>query len=160
SRCRGATGGTGERSVMTVKRTFDILLSGTGLVVSAPLWLLTALAIKLDSTGPIFYLQTRGGERGKLFEVLKFRSMVNDAERESGPVQAREEDPRVTRVGAILRTTALDELPQLWNIFRGDMSFVGPRALRPAEIESEQDLATPLADVPGFFDRISVPPGL
>ena len=142
------------------KRAFDIVLSAIGLLLSAPAWLMIAAAVTLDSPGPILYRQTRVGERGRLFEVLKFRSMIDDAERHSGPIQAAEHDARATRVGAFLRATALDELPQLWNIFRGDMSFVGPRALRPAEIESEHNGAVAVADVTGFLDRTSVPPGL
>ncbi len=145
---------------MTAKRAFDIALAGVGLLLSAPVWLIVSIAIRLDSVGPIFYRQTRVGEQGRLFDVLKFRSMIDNAEQHSGPVQAKAHDPRVTRVGTILRATALDELPQLWNIFRGDMSFVGPRALRPAEVESDHDRATPMVEVPGFSDRISVPPGL
>jgi lipopolysaccharide/colanic/teichoic acid biosynthesis glycosyltransferase len=145
---------------VTGKRALDVVLSGTGLVVSAPVWAVIAAAIKIDSHGPVFYGQTRVGERGRLFDVLKFRSMVPDAERDTGPVQATEHDPRVTRVGRLLRATALDELPQLWNIFRGDMSFVGPRALRPAEIDSDNDRALPMDAIPGFAERLSVPPGL
>jgi lipopolysaccharide/colanic/teichoic acid biosynthesis glycosyltransferase len=146
---------------VTAKRLLDVVLSGFGLVVSAPLWALIAAAIKLDSPGPVFYGQARVGERGRLFQVLKFRSMVADAEKESGPVQATERDPRVTRVGRILRATAMDELPQLWNIFRGDMSFVGPRALRPEEIEVDGGgVQVPIQAVPGFAERCAVPPGL
>jgi lipopolysaccharide/colanic/teichoic acid biosynthesis glycosyltransferase len=143
---------------MTAKRAFDAALAGAGLVVSAPLWAVIAAAIKLDSPGPVFYTQRRVGERGRLFDVLKFRSMVQDAEREVGPLQAAEHDPRVTRVGRLLRATAMDELPQLWNIFRGDMSFVGPRALRPEEIDAEG--ARRIDAVAGFERRVSVPPGL
>jgi len=87
--------------------------------------------------------------------------MVHDAERLTGPRQASEDDPRVTRVGRLLRASALDELPQLWNIFRGDMSFVGPRALRPEEIDvNGAGVAVPLHQIPGFDERVSVPPGL
>ncbi len=95
-----------------------------------------AAAIKLEDGGPVFYAQPRVGFRGRIFEALKFRSMRADAEAGIGAVQAVENDPRVTRVGRFMRRTAMDELPQLWNIFRGDMSFVGPRALRPGEIET------------------------
>jgi lipopolysaccharide/colanic/teichoic acid biosynthesis glycosyltransferase len=143
------------------KRALDVALSGAGLVLSAPLWGLIATAIRLESAGPVFYRQERVGRGGRTFAALKFRSMVQDAERGLGPVQATEHDPRVTRVGRVLRATAMDELPQLWNIFRGDMSFVGPRALRPAEIEvDERGTAVPLEAVPGFSERCSVPPGL
>ena len=119
-----------------MKRAFDIALSGVGLLVSSPLWVLFGLAIKLEDGGPIFYAQERVGFGGRNFAALKFRSMRTDAEAGIGAVQAVEDDPRVTRIGRFMRTTAMDELPQLWNIFRGDMSFVGPRALRPGEIEA------------------------
>jgi lipopolysaccharide/colanic/teichoic acid biosynthesis glycosyltransferase len=146
---------------MHPKRILDLALSGTGLIVSAPLWALIATAIKLESRGPVFYSQPRVGEGGRPFDALKFRSMVHDAERGLGPVQATENDPRVTAVGRVLRATAMDELPQLWNIFRGDMSFVGPRALRPEEIEIDGAGArVPLHAIPGFAERCSVPPGL
>lgn len=146
---------------MTAKRTLDVLLSGVGLVVSAPLWALAAVAIKLDSRGPVFYSQPRVGEGGRSFEAYKFRSMVVDAERDRGPVQATAGDPRVTRVGRVMRATAMDELPQLWNIFRGDMSFVGPRALRPEEIEVDAaGRPVSLEAIPGFAERCAVPPGL
>jgi lipopolysaccharide/colanic/teichoic acid biosynthesis glycosyltransferase len=146
---------------VTPKRLLDVVLSGAGLIASSPLWVLVAGAIKLESTGPVFFTQTRVGERGRHFEALKFRSMVHDAERGMGPVQATAHDPRVTRVGRLLRATALDELPQLWNIFRGDMSFVGPRALRPNEIEPATDGQVVALDaVPGFAVRCSVTPGL
>ena len=143
------------------KRVLDVALASVGLVVSAPFWAVIAAAIKLDSPGPVFYGQVRVGASGRLFRVLKFRSMVEDAERELGPVQAVAGDPRVTRVGRVLRATAMDELPQLWNIFRGDMSFVGPRALRPEEIEVDSGGAqVPIQEVPGFADRCAVAPGL
>jgi lipopolysaccharide/colanic/teichoic acid biosynthesis glycosyltransferase len=148
-------------SSRAVKRTLDIMLSGLGLVASAPLWAIIAATIKITDGGPIFFTQTRVGERGLIFDALKFRSMIPDAERGVGPVQAAESDPRVTSVGRVLRATAMDELPQLWNIFRGDMSFVGPRALRPGEIEvNGQGGAERLENVPGFAARSAVRPGL
>jgi len=144
-----------------VKRAFDVALAGAGLLLSAPLWGLFAAAIKLEDGGPIFFTQERVGRGGRTFTTLKFRSMRPDAEAISGAVQATEHDPRVTRVGRSMRATAMDELPQLWNIFRGDMSFVGPRALRPGEIEAESGgIMTKLEDVPGFAHRIKVRPGL
>ena len=101
------------------------------------------------------------GEGGRIFEVLKFRSMIADAEKDVGPKPAEQHDPRVTRVGRVLRATAMDELPQLWNIFRGDMSFVGPRALRPEEIDVDTaGRSVPLQAIPGFADRSAMPPGL
>jgi lipopolysaccharide/colanic/teichoic acid biosynthesis glycosyltransferase len=143
------------------KRSLDILLSGAGLIVSAPLWLVIAALIKLEDGGPIFYTQTRVGEGGGEFSALKFRSMIANAETNVGAIQSGQNDPRVTRVGRILRATAMDELPQLWNIFAGDMSFVGPRALRPGEIEvNGRGTLERLEDVPGFGERCAVRPGL
>ena len=143
-----------------MKRLFDATLAGTGLLVSAPLWGLIAAAIKLDDGGAVFFSQERVGHGGRVFRALKFRSMRPDAEAIAGALQATADDPRVTRVGRILRATAMDELPQLWNILLGDMSFVGPRALRPGEIESEGGELVPLEAVPGYATRIRVRPGL
>ena len=144
-----------------LKRLFDIFLSSAGLIGSSPLWLLFATAIILEDGWPIFYSQARVGRNGRLFRAMKFRSMIKTAEKDTGPVQAVENDPRVTKIGRILRSTAMDELPQLINIFRGDMSFVGPRALRPKEKEvhgSPEEMR--IEDVPGFKERLSVRPGL
>ena len=142
------------------KRAFDVVFSGIGLMVSAPLWVVIAAAVKLHDGGPVFFGQPRVGKDGRLFPAWKFRSMRPDADR-FGPVQASEHDPRVTTVGRILRATAMDELPQLWNIFRGDMTVVGPRALVPGEIEVRGSGALVAADaVPGFAERSSVRPGL
>jgi len=138
-----------------------VTLAGLGLCLSAPLWAVLAALIKIEDGGPVFYSQPRAGEGGRVFRVWKFRSMIPDAERHVGAVQATENDPRVTRLGRLMRATAMDELPQLWSIFVGDMSFVGPRALRPGEIEvlgSGQVEA--LEDVPGYRDRCRVRPGL
>ena len=146
---------------MFAKRTFDVVLSGVGLIASAPLWAVIAVLIKLEDGGPVFYIQERSGRHGVPFEVRKFRSMIPDAESSVGAIQASAHDPRVTRVGRLLRATAMDELPQLWNIFRGDMSFTGPRALRPGEIETiGSGQLERLEDVPGFAVRASVLPGL
>jgi len=143
------------------KRALDVTLATAGLVVSAPLWPLIAAAIKIDSRGPVFYAQRRVGEGGRPFTIVKFRSMISDAERDVGPRQRRAADPRVTRVGRLLRTTAMDELPQLVSIVRGEMSFVGPRALRPEEIDADSAAApVPLTAIPGFRQRCTVPPGL
>ena len=138
-----------------------MLLSGGGLLLSSPLWAIFAAAIKLEDGGPIFFTQERVGLGGRVFTALKFRSMRPDAEAIVGAVQATERDPRVTRIGRFMRATAMDELPQLWNIFAGDMSFVGPRALRPGEIEAGSGGGLErLEDVPGFAQRITVRPGL
>jgi lipopolysaccharide/colanic/teichoic acid biosynthesis glycosyltransferase len=144
-----------------VKRLFDMFLSGIGLIGSSPLWLVFSLAIKVQDGGPVFYAQERVGKGGRIFKALKFRSMIKDAEKKTGPVQAIENDPRVTKIGRIMRKTAMDELPQLWNIFRGDMSFVGPRALRPKEKEVYgTDEQINIEDVPGYSERLKIRPGL
>lgn len=114
-----------------LKRALDLSVALTGLVVGAPVFLLIALAIKLDSRGPIFYKQLRVGLRGRTFYIYKFRSMRQDAEVKSGPVWAKENDPRITKVGDFLRKTHLDELPQFINVLKGEMSLVGPRPERP-----------------------------
>jgi len=122
------------RSVLVAKRAMDIAVALIGLVVTAPLWPLVALAIRLDSPGPVIYRQMRVGrilaDRTELFMILKFRSMRADAEKGTGAVWAQKHDPRITRVGAFIRKTRLDELPQLINVLRGDMSVVGPRPER------------------------------
>lgn len=143
-----------------LKRGFDIVLSSAGIVLSSPVWLLIAFALKLQDGGRVFYQQDRVGQAGRVFTALKFRSMIPHAEARTGAVQALRDDPRVTAVGAVLRATALDELPQLVNILRGDMSFVGPRALRPDEIERKTDEPVPLSSIPGYAERITVRPGL
>jgi lipopolysaccharide/colanic/teichoic acid biosynthesis glycosyltransferase/VanZ family protein len=144
-----------------LKRPFDIALSFVGLVLSSPLWLLFGLLIWLQDRGPVFYAQERVGKNGRIFRALKFRSMIVDAEKGTGAVQAVANDSRVTKVGRILRATAMDELPQLWNIFRGDISFVGPRALRPNEKEVHGNPDTrAIGDIPGYRERHAVRPGL
>jgi lipopolysaccharide/colanic/teichoic acid biosynthesis glycosyltransferase len=147
--------------VSIAKRALDVGLSAIGLIGSAPVWAAFAAAIKLEDGGPVFFRQERVGQGGRLFEALKFRSMRPDAEEQVGALQAQHGDPRVTRTGRVMRATAMDELPQLWNILRGDMSFVGPRALRPGEIEAGSDgRFVKLEEVPGFEARTAVRPGL
>lgn len=143
------------------KRTFDTVVAATGLLVSLPAWIVAAAAVKLEDGGDVFYSQERAGRGGRVFRVYKFRSMVQNAEAGVGALQASDGDPRITRAGRWLRATAMDELPQLWSIFIGDMSFVGPRALRPGEIEVEGDgRAVALEEVPGYAARAAVVPGL
>jgi exopolysaccharide biosynthesis polyprenyl glycosylphosphotransferase len=115
---------------------------------------LTAIAIRLDSPGPMLYSQERVGENGAVFKIYKFRSMRTDAETAGKPIWARDNDDRITRVGRFIRKTRLDELPQLWNVMRGDMSFVGPRPERPFFVDQ---LAK---EIPFYLQRHAVKPGL
>ena len=143
-----------SRATRWVKRGIDLTLSVALAVLTFPLMLLTALAIRLDSRGPILYRQERVGENGRPFTLYKFRSMRDDAEREGRPVWAKDGDDRITRVGRVIRKTRLDELPQLWNVVKGDMSFVGPRPERPyfvAELAKE---------IPFYLQRHAVKPGI
>jgi lipopolysaccharide/colanic/teichoic acid biosynthesis glycosyltransferase len=137
-----------------LKRCFDILLSSIGLIASMPLCALIATAIKLDDGGPVFYRQPRVGKNRREFISVKFRSMRRDSEARWGVVPAAADDPRITRVGAILRATAMDELPQLWNILRGEMSFVGPR---PEWTELVKQFRM---EIQAFDQRHTVTPGL
>lgn len=142
------------RTYMLVKRVLDIAMALVALVLSALLIPLVALAIRLDSQGPIFFRQTRVGRGGKLFRIVKFRTMRQDAEKGTGAVWAIDQDPRITRVGKLLRKSRLDEIPQLWNVFVGDMSFVGPRPERP---EFDEELER---EIPFYRARRAVRPGL
>lgn len=136
------------------KRLIDIIGSSLLIVMLAPLYLIVALLIKNDSKGPVLFRQERLGLHRRPFSCLKFRSMVESAEQLSGPTWATDEDPRITKIGRILRKTRLDELPQLWNVLRGDISFVGPRPIREhfANLLAEQ--------IPYYGLRFSVQPGL
>ena len=147
-------------STPLAKRGLDVALSATGLLLAAPLCGLIALAIKLGDGGPVFFAQERVGKGGETFRSFKFRSMISNADGAEGPMQAEEHDPRVTPIGRLLRRTAMDELPQLWNIFRGDMSFVGPRALATHEAETGGGDIVALSDIPGYSARHAVVPGL
>jgi len=137
-----------------LKRGLDVFVSALGLVVSVPLWVVIGTAILLGDGWPILYTQRRAGLYGRVFRVYKFRSMRKDVERITGAVLAEKDDPRITRVGRILRKTALDEIPQLVNIFRGDMSWVGPRPERPEFVQQF------IREVPGYGVRHKVRPGL
>jgi sugar transferase (PEP-CTERM system associated) len=142
-----------SRWTRLIKRGFDVMLAATGVFLASPLILLTALAIRLESAGPILYRQERVGENGRVFTLFKFRSMRVDAE--SGtPVWAQPNDERVTRVGRFIRLSRLDELPQLWNVLRGDMSFVGPRPERPYFVQQL------VAEIPFYMARHAVKPGV
>jgi len=119
------------REQVITKRLFDIIASTFGLILVSPLMLMIALLIKVTSPGPIFYTQERVGLYGKTFKLYKFRTMIDGAEKYTGPVLAKENDPRITPIGKFLRATRLDELPQLLNVLNGEMSLVGPRPERP-----------------------------
>jgi sugar transferase (PEP-CTERM system associated) len=136
-----------------LKRMLDIVFGALGLLLAAPLMLGAAIAIKLDSPGPVLYRQLRAGEFGRTFMLTKFRSMRVDAE-VRGARFAEENDPRATRVGRLLRSTRIDELPQLWNVVKGDMSLVGPRPERPVFVERLEQ------QVPFFRQRLYVKPGI
>lgn len=137
-----------------VKRALDLSLGLLGLVLSAPIMALAAIAIKWDSEGPVLYRQTRVGRRGKPFDVLKFRTMGADAETNGIPQWAEEDDPRVTRLGRFLRKYRVDELPQFVNVIRGQMSFVGPRPERPVFVEELRQI------IPYYDERHTVRPGI
>jgi len=143
-----------SKTAKFTKRIVGLLMSTLLLVTFAPFLLLIAIAIKLDSRGPVLFSQERVGANEKIFRLYKFRSMRSDAEKESGPVWAEEDDPRITRVGKVIRRLRIDELPQLWNVFKGDMSFVGPRPERPFFVEKLKK------KIPYYKERASVKPGV
>ncbi len=137
-----------------IKRSFDIVISLTIVILTFPLLLVTALAIKLESPGPVFYRQERVGMGGRVFRVTKFRSMRNDAEKDGVPKWAKPTDPRVTRVGQFIRKSRIDEIPQVFNVLFGDMSFVGPRPERPYFVEELEQ------KIPLYTIRHNVRPGI
>jgi len=143
-----------KRPYEFVKRLFDIIFSVIFGVISLVIFPIIALAIKINSRGPLLYRQKRVGQYGKEFEIIKFRTMNEDAEKESGAVWAKEDDPRVTVLGKFLRKTRIDELPQLWNILKGEMSLIGPRAERP---EFDEKLKK---KIPFYEERYLIRPGL
>jgi exopolysaccharide biosynthesis polyprenyl glycosylphosphotransferase len=137
-----------------VKRTMDVCCAVAGLTLGAPLLLAAAVAIRCDSRGPVLFRQVRSGLGGKPFNIVKLRTMCLDAEKDTGPIWASKDDPRVTRAGRLLRRMRIDEIPQLWNVLKGEMSLVGPRPERPFFIEEFQ------RDVPLFPLRLRVKPGI
>lgn len=137
-----------------LKRLFDIIASAILLIVSTPVIILTAIAVKLTSSGPVFYRQTRVGLMGQDFDVLKFRSMTANAEADGVPKWAKQDDSRVTLVGKFIRKTRIDEIPQIFNVFRGQMSFVGPRPERPYFVEQLTE------KIPMYDKRNTVKPGI
>lgn len=144
----------GRRVSSAAKRLFDLVASAGLLLISAPLVLITALAVKLESKGPAFFRQRRVGLYGEPFELMKLRSMREDAEVAGKAVWAQKDDPRVTRIGAIIRRLRIDELPQVWSVLKGEMSFVGPRPERP------QFVADLEARLPYYAERHMVKPGI
>jgi exopolysaccharide biosynthesis polyprenyl glycosylphosphotransferase len=136
-----------------IKRFLDILLSLLALPIAIPIILIFAIIIKLETPGPAFFLQERVGLHGKYFKVIKLRSMGVNAEK-NGAQWATKNDPRVTKVGAFIRKTRIDELPQLFNVLKGDMSLVGPRPERPMFTAQFNE------EIPGFIDRLQVKPGI
>jgi exopolysaccharide biosynthesis polyprenyl glycosylphosphotransferase len=139
---------------LVVKRVFDLVLSVLLLIPGIPLMAIIAIAIRLDSPGPAVYRQERVGKDGRAFTAYKFRSMMQDAEADTGPVFTSRADPRITKVGRFLRRTSLDEVPQVLNVLRGEMSLVGPRPERPHFVaQFEQEVA-------GYAQRHEVRPGI
>jgi lipopolysaccharide/colanic/teichoic acid biosynthesis glycosyltransferase len=137
-----------------VNRAADIALAGLGLVLASPVLAGAALAIKVEDGGPVLFRQTRVGKDGEDFELFKLRTMVVDAERQGAGYAVDRGDSRITRVGRFLRRTSIDELPQLWNVLRGDMSIVGPRPIRPTFFEKHAE------EIPQYWQRLVVRPGL
>jgi exopolysaccharide biosynthesis polyprenyl glycosylphosphotransferase len=137
-----------------LKRILDVLISFLILLVTLPLIILTAVLIKIDSKGPVFFRQKRSGMNNKTFKIIKFRSMYEDAEKQTGPIWSQKDDPRVTRIGKIIRKLRIDEIPQMYNVLKGEMSLVGPRPERPFFVEqlSEQ--------IPYYKRRLKVRPGI
>jgi exopolysaccharide biosynthesis polyprenyl glycosylphosphotransferase len=137
-----------------MKNLSDLLIAFCLVLLTLPLMIIVAVTIKCDSRGPVFYRQERVGLGGRRFMLLKFRSMIQDAEPEGRPVWAAEHDPRVTRIGRFIRRTRIDELPQLFNVLRGDMSMIGPRPERPYFVEQLNEI------IPSFAERHRIKPGI
>lgn len=136
------------------KRILDIISSLLGLIIGLPIMMIVAIFIKIEDRGPIFYTQERLGKDEKKFLVYKMRSMRIDAEKHGGAQWAQKDDPRITKIGKFIRKTRIDEIPQLFNILKGDMSLIGPRPERP-ELTYEFN-----KEIPGFIDRLCIKPGL
>ncbi len=142
------------RLALAAKRAGDVFFSVTGLILSFPIIVATIPLIKLDSPGPVFFRQKRVGQDGHIFTLLKFRSMREDAERKTGPIWATQGDSRITRIGKFLRRSRIDEIPQMINVLKGDMSFVGPRPERPFFVEELK------FEIPYYTERLTVKPGI
>lgn len=137
-----------------IKRLIDLVLSIIGILLTLPIMLFASIRIKMEDRGPIFYRQTRSGLNGKEFEVIKFRSMVVDAEKETGAVFASENDPRITKIGHLMRAVRIDEIPQFFNVLKGSMSMIGPRPERPQFVEEYSK------ELPEYSSRLAVKPGI
>jgi exopolysaccharide biosynthesis polyprenyl glycosylphosphotransferase len=142
-----------QQSYSAIKRLMDILMALTGIILTIPILLFFCIAIKLETSGPAFYLQERVGRNGNYFKVIKLRSMGVDAEKK-GAQWADRNDPRVTKIGAFIRKTRIDEIPQLFNVLQGDMSMIGPRPERPMFTAQFNE------EIPGFVKRLAVKPGV
>lgn len=143
-----------RKRFLVFKRAFDLLVASPGLVLLSPLFLIVAILIKFDSPGPVFFKQERFGQNSKRFNMWKFRTMRYNAELETGPVWASQDDPRITKLGHFIRRAHIDELPQLVNVFMGQMSLIGPRPERPEFVEKINGY------VPNFNARLKVKPGI
>ena len=143
-----------QKSYLEMKRVLDFVFAFCIFIVTLPIMVACAILIKLNSRGPVFYKQPRVGKDGKVFEILKLRTMREDAEAETGPVWATHNDSRITMVGRLLRKSHLDELPQMINVLKGDMSLVGPRPERPVFVRQFND------DIRQYYKRLSVLPGV
>ena len=137
-----------------LKRIIDLIIAVPSIMLFSPFWIIISILIKIDSSGPVLYKQNRIGENNTTFTIRKFRSMLYDAEKDSGPVWAADEDPRITRVGAWLRRFRLDEIPQLINVIKGEMSIIGPRPERPFFIDKL------MQEFPFYYRRHKVRPGI
>ena len=143
-----------RRHFQEFKRVFDNIAAGVGIVMAAPVILFTAIVIKIVSPGPAFFKQERAGWGGKPFYIYKLRTMRVDAEKSTGPTWAEEDDPRLIRFGKLIRKMHIDELPQLFNVLKGDMSIVGPRPERPVFVEKLSK------DISDYRKRMNVKPGI
>ena len=151
---RNASRDAYESSLLTIRRIIDLNLALLLILFTCPVWVVIALAIKIDSRGSVFYTQERVGRGNRIFRIFKFRTMCADAEKMTGPVLSQENDPRITRIGRFLRMTRLDEIPQFLNVLFGDMSFIGPRPERMHFVEIYS------REIPMYGERHRLPPGI
>ena len=143
-----------RRTYAITKRIFDVISSISGFIILSPILLIIAILVKITSKGPILYSQTRVGKNGQTFEILKFRTMKVDAEKETGPVWAAQNDNRLTPIGDVMRKLHVDELPQLINVLRGEMSIIGPRPERPVFVRKFKEI------IPDYEKRLMIKPGI